>query len=81
MRTGTVLLTTASGQYSQHRKQAGLFLRTGVHLASSMTGRESRHSPVFPASPMPGDDSPQMCPHSRVPTAPDYGLLSISVVL
>jgi hypothetical protein len=35
---GIVLLITASGQNSQHWKQAGLFCLAGVHLSGSITG-------------------------------------------
>lgn len=61
------LLITASGQYTQHRKQEGLFFLTGVHLEWSITGREVRHSPVLPASPMLGDAIADMCLQSLVP--------------
>jgi hypothetical protein len=55
-----VLLITASGQYSQHKKQADLPFLTGKHFSSSITGTVIRHSPVWPASPVPGDASLHM---------------------
>jgi hypothetical protein len=64
---GIDLVITASGQYSQQRKQVGLFNFEAVHFLSSMIGRWVRHSPVRPASPMPGEDSSQMWLQSLVP--------------
>lgn len=63
---GIVFWITASGQYIQQRKQAGFFCLAGVHLLLFITGIRLRHSPVFPASPMAGDDSSQICLQSRV---------------
>jgi len=56
---GTDFLITASGQYSQQIKQDALLRFDGMHLLWSMDGVSVRHSPVFPASPIAGDDSPQ----------------------
>lgn len=58
---------TASGQYIQQRKHDGFFCLAGVHLLWCTTGIRLRHSPVLPASPTAGDDSPQMCLQSLVP--------------
>jgi len=72
MLMGTDLVMTASGQYSQHKKQAGLPCFDGVHLFWSIKGKELRHSPVLPPSPIAGDDSSDMCPQALVPIALQY---------
>ena len=80
MRMGIVLLMTASGQNSQHRKHAGFFCLAGMHLLWCITGIRLRHSPVFPASPIAGDDSSQICLHSLVPMHFYYQVISGLVI-